>query len=231
MVMTGLPEMPIQNIRIRDAHISATTGVRLRNVRDLSFERVVVRPAQGALYDFKHCSGITIDGAGYREKSAAFPSDLWRSLMHHDEAWFTTPEAAAVTANVLFYQCAVGGWPKNIDMARQPTAEEKVGLVLPLPDSLATIDSGATGLSSLSQRVIFGRLMRFVESLAAASIIFCAVRQRRLAAVLSAASGYFFPRSYNDNAMISVLDLLQDIAEKRPGSALSCRTSRPCLRR
>jgi len=219
MVMTGLPEMPIQNIRIRDAHISATTGVRLRNVRDLSFERVVVRPAQGALYDFKHCSGITIDGAGYREKSAAFPSDLWRSLMHHDEAWFTTPEAAAVTANVLFYQCAVGGWPKNIDMARQPTAEEKVGLVLPLPDSLATIDNGATWTQlAFLARVIFSRPdPRFVESFnRGLDYLFAAQYDNGgWPQFYPLHPGYFSHITYNDNAMIGVLDLLQDIAEKK----------------
>ncbi len=221
MVMTGLPEMPIQNIRIRDAHISAATGVRLRNVRDLSLEQVVVEPERGSLYDFKRCSGITIDGAGYREKSAAFPSDIWRSLMHQDELWFSTPEAAAVAENVLLYQCAVGGWPKNIDMARPLAAAEKAGLVLPLPDTLATIDNGATWTQlAFLARVIFSRPdPRFVESFnRGLDYLFAAQYDNGgWPQFYPLHPGYFSHITYNDDAMIGVLHLLQDIAERKAG--------------
>jgi len=221
MVMTGLPEMPIQNLRIRDAHISAETGVRLRHVRDLSLERVVIKPARGALYDFKRCSGITIDGTGYSENSASFPSDLWRSLMHHDEAWFSTPEATAVAENMLLYQCAVGGWPKNIDMARTLTGAEKAVLTAPPPDTLATIDNGATWTQLVFlARVISGRPdSRFVESFnRGLDYLFAAQYDNGgWPKFFPLHPGYFSHITYNDDAMIGVLTLLHDIAEKKAG--------------
>ncbi len=220
ILMTGLPEMPIQNLRIRDTHISATSGVRLRNVRDLSLERVVIKAAEGALYDFKRCSGISIDGAGYTEKSAAFPSNVWRLLMNHDEAWFSTAEASAIAENLLLYQCAIGGWPKNIDMARTLTGAEKAVLTAP-PDTLATIDNGATWTQlAFLARVITGRLdLRFVESFnRGLDYLFAAQYDNGgWPQFYPLHPGYYSHITYNDDAMIGVLTLLHDIAEEKAG--------------
>lgn len=42
----------------------------------------------------------------------------WEELpeVTDQQAWYATPAAAYVFANVMFYQNANGGWPKNIDM-------------------------------------------------------------------------------------------------------------------
>ncbi|HOY45094.1 MAG TPA: pectate lyase [bacterium] len=216
IVMTGLPEMPVQNIRIRDAHISATAGVQLRDVRDLALEQVVVKPARGALYDFKRCSGISIDGAGFMDKSADFPSDSWRSLMHHDNAWFATPEAAAVAENLLLYQCAIGGWPKNIDMARPLSPAERAALASPPADTLATIDNGATWtqLAFLARLISVHPEPRFIAAFnRGLDYLFAAQYDNGgWPQFYPLHPGYYSHITYNDDAMIGVLTLLHGIA-------------------
>jgi len=216
IVMTGLPEMPIQNIRIRDAHITAGTGVQLQDVRDLALERVVVKPERGGLFEFKRCRGISIDGAGYMETSAAYPSAIWRSLMHHDSAWFGTSEAAAAAENVLLYQCAIGGWPKNIDMARTLTPAEKERLTTPPPDSEATIDNGATWTQlAFLARVISARPEpRFIQAFnRGLDYLFAAQYSNGgWPQFFPLHPGYFSHITFNDDAMTGVLTLLHEIA-------------------
>ena len=41
-----------------------------------------------------------------------------------DDAFFTTPEAIRIADNVLLYQHTTGGWPKNVYMPAELTADE-----------------------------------------------------------------------------------------------------------
>ncbi len=222
LVMTGLPEMPIRNIRIRDAHITATSGARLQDVHDLTLERVVIRPDQGELFRWNRCSGLTLDGVPISQANGArFGSEIWRQLMQHEMAWFASREANAAAENVLLYQCPCGGWPKNIDMVRPLTAAERSALAAAPPaDTAATIDNGATW----TQLLFLARVNaespepRWIEAF-----------YRGLDYLLAAQyanggwpqfyplhPGYFSHITYNDDAMIGVLTLLKQIADDRP---------------
>lgn len=49
--------------------------------------------------------------------AAGFP---WNRYARQPDAWFGGPDAKRVAANVLAYQTANGGWPKNIDTGAPP---------------------------------------------------------------------------------------------------------------
>ena len=62
-----------------------------------------------------------------------------------DDAFFQTDEARRIGDQMLLYQRVTGGWPKNIDMARNLTPEERARIDRDKQrDDDSTIDNGAT---------------------------------------------------------------------------------------
>ncbi len=142
----------------------------------------------------------------------------WRKVSQQPAAWFATDEARAVADNVLLYQYPSGGWPKNIDMAKPLNAAEKADLAERLHDD-ATIDNGATHMQ-----------IRFLSRMAG-----LAGEERYRAAALHGLDylleaqypnggwpqffplrkGYYTHITFNDDAMIKVLEVLRDTAAAR----------------
>ena len=69
-----------------------------------------------------------------------------RSLMNETRSeFFKTPEARRVGDQILLYQRITGGWPKNIDMAKPLTDEEKAEIEREKSRrNDSTTDNGAT---------------------------------------------------------------------------------------
>ena len=70
-----------------------------------------------------------------------------RGLRETRPEFFKTEEARRIGEQVLLYQRVTGGWPKNINMARPLTSEEKTQLAKDrerIDDS--TTDNGATNM-------------------------------------------------------------------------------------
>ena len=68
-----------------------------------------------------------------------------KGLRETRSEFFTTDEARRIGDQVLLYQRVTGGWPKNINMARPLTADEKAAIAVDKQrrdDS--TTDNGAT---------------------------------------------------------------------------------------
>ena len=62
-----------------------------------------------------------------------------------DDAFFQSDEARRIGDQMLLYQRVTGGWPKNIDMARNLTPEERARIARDKQrDDDSTIDNGAT---------------------------------------------------------------------------------------
>jgi PelA/Pel-15E family pectate lyase len=68
----------------------------------------------------------------------------WRDCLRQPDAWYDTDEALRVADNVLLYQRASGGWPKNTDMARRLTNDQRNELREQRTRRDSTIDNGAT---------------------------------------------------------------------------------------
>lgn len=143
----------------------------------------------------------------------------WNDVLHQDSAWYGTAEARQVAENVLAFQTAAGGWPKNADMSRPPSAEfvanTKFDHRAPTFDNNAT----STQLVFLAKVITAGGEGR--RSLTEAFL-------RGLDYVLSAQSanggwpqyfplieGYYRHVTFNDDAMVNLLEILRDVAASR----------------
>ncbi|HBF33510.1 TPA: pectate lyase, partial [Candidatus Sumerlaeota bacterium] len=123
-------------------------------------------------------------------------------------AWFAGTEARQIADNVLTFQTVEGGWPKRVDMAQQAAKPEQ--------DKKATIDNEATW----SQMRFLARVYN-----AGHDDRDKAAFMRGLDYLLKAQypnggwpqyyplrKGYSCCITYNDDAMISVMALLRDVA-------------------
>lgn len=138
----------------------------------------------------------------------------WRAVLTQPTPWYATAEALALADNVLLYQDPSGGWPKNRDMTLPPAAQP------PTKESAApTIDNDAT----TTQLRLLARVLS-----AQPEPRLCAAFERGFDYLLAAqyenggwpqfhpqAGGYTRRITYNDNAMVNVLELLRDAAQGR----------------
>ena len=146
--------------------------------------------------------------------AAALAQDTvsWSRILEQPDTWYGGAEARRIADIVLRYQRPSGGWPKDIDMTAAPDPAR----LAPgeRPDS--TIDNGATTTQ-----------MRLLVRVAQASgeAKYRAAAQRGLDYLLAAQypnGGWpqFFPLrddysryiTYNDNAMVNVMTLLDEVA-------------------
>jgi PelA/Pel-15E family pectate lyase len=153
--------------------------------------------------------------------SASAQMIAWRDSMRQPAAWYGGAEAVRIADNLLVYQRDVGGWDKNIDMAAPLTAEKRIALEREKrhPEAHSTIDNDATYTQ-----------MRFLAR------VYTATHEARFAEAFRKGLGYlrkaqygnggwpqFYPLrdgywshiTFNDDAMIGVMQLLREVAEGR----------------
>lgn len=132
-----------------------------------------------------------------------------------EDSFFTTPQAKEVAETVLLYQQPTGGWPKNINFFQTPDNKEKA-LEIKNDINASTIDNGAT----TTEIIYLSRLYNAThdETYKEAAI-------RGLDYLFEAQyenggwpqfyprpKGYYVQITYNDNAMINVMNLLRDVS-------------------
>jgi PelA/Pel-15E family pectate lyase len=123
--------------------------------------------------------------------------------------WYATPEALSLAENVLYYQNADRGWPKGIEMTDRSAPR----------DGTYTIDNDATTthidflarVYSASSCARYGDAARAgLEYLLDAQYENGGWPQR-----FPDPQGYAAHITFNDNAMVHVLDLLRDVSERQ----------------
>lgn len=146
------------------------------------------------------------------------PPVTWHRILQQPDNWYGSPEARVIADHVLRYQFEIGGWPKNRDMTLSPTAEVAArARPVAADEQMPTIDNGATH----TQLVFLARLISADNADESHRV---AVR-RGLDYLLAAQyanggwpqfyplrKGYYSHITYNDHAMISVLEVLQAVA-------------------
>jgi PelA/Pel-15E family pectate lyase len=145
----------------------------------------------------------------------AVESVKWSDKLPTDPAWLAGEQGRAIAENLLLYQYPSGGWPKNIDMAKPLTPAEKAELEDRVHDD-ATIDNGATTTQ-----------IRFLARAFTATNEprYRAATERGLDYLLAAQyanggwpqyfplrKGYYTRITFNDDAMVRVLEVLRDAA-------------------
>ncbi len=141
-------------------------------------------------------------------------------LRRTDIEFFTTAEAARIGEQVLAYQRATGGWPKNIDMCRYHSDEE-LDEVIRQKERMD--DSTTDNLATTTQIAFVARMFqatgdnRYQDSF-----------NKGLEYLLSGQydnggwpqfwpnpQGYQIHITYNDGAMVNTLTILRDVAEQK----------------
>jgi PelA/Pel-15E family pectate lyase len=142
----------------------------------------------------------------------------WRKVSQQPAAWFATAEARAVADSVLLYQYPSGGWPKNIDMARPLNAGEKADLAERSHDD-ATIDNGATHTQirflARMAGLTGGERYRAAVLLGLDYLLEAQYPNGGWPQFFPLRKGYYTHITFNDDAMIKVLEVLRDAAAAR----------------
>lgn len=159
--------------------------------------------------------------------------------LNRDAAWYSSPEAAHIADVVLSFQTPSGGWSKNIDMSRTPRQpgqnfmvgpDQTAAYVTPgdfgtMSDShwgyVGTIDNDAT----ITQVQFLAKVVTALGPSTTPAAKYRTAFLRGIDYLLSAqypnggwpqvwplAGGYHDGVTYNDDAMIQVMELLQSTA-------------------
>jgi hypothetical protein len=151
----------------------------------------------------------------------------WGAALRQKPEWYAGAEAARVADNLLLYQRDAGGWPKNIDMASPLSEKEKAELVKQKGESdsdlAPTIDNGATytQLEFLARVYTAQRLERHREAFVKGLDYLLAAQYENggWPQYYPLRHGYYTHITYNDDAMVGVLELLRDVARKKTAYA------------
>jgi PelA/Pel-15E family pectate lyase len=140
----------------------------------------------------------------------------WAESLGQPVSWYGSAEAVRIAENVLLYQRNTGGWPKNIDMARVLSADERSAVTAEktLPDS--TIDNGAT----TTQIRFLARVYAATRRDAFRAGVMKGLQYLFEAQYANGGWPQFFPLradysryiTFNDGAMVRTLELMRDVA-------------------
>ncbi|MGH9374171.1 MAG: pectate lyase [Vicinamibacterales bacterium] len=160
---------------------------------------------------------LVLTGCTLLQAQAVTSSVRWADVLDQAEAWYAGADARRVADSVLRYQRSSGGWPKNIDMTVPPTEER--------PAADATIDNGATTTQiRLLARVFQATAEPRYRDAARRGIDYLLEAQYAHGGwpqVYPLRKGYSRYVTFNDNAMINVMTVLDDIAGDAPAYAFA----------
>ena len=138
-----------------------------------------------------------------------------KRLLKKDEDWFRSDEAKAIGDSVIQYQSPQGGWPKSTDLAKPPASPEDIpalggGRANSLDNDATTVPMQflARITHSTKETKYRDSFLRGVDYLLAAQYPnggwpqFWPLRK-----------GYYSRITYNDDAMIRVMEVVRDVAK------------------
>ncbi|MEN9662738.1 MAG: hypothetical protein RL324_1687 [Verrucomicrobiota bacterium] len=143
----------------------------------------------------------------------------WASINSQPAAWYATADARAAADSIVQYQTASGGWPKNRDMLLPPDAEFLANQAM--DHRAATIDNDAT----IIQVRFLARVIAVTDATRYGPVFFQGFDYLLAAQYANGGwpqyyplqEGYYTHITFNDNAMINVMEVLRDAgAGKEP---------------
>ena len=150
-----------------------------------------------------------------------------RRYLKKSDSWFTSTEAKKVAAIILSFQTDAGGWPKNTDTISQAYVGDRSKLI-PTFDNKATVDElrfmarMVNATQEATYRKSFDRGLTYVLSAQYANggwPQFFPLRK-----------GYFDHITFNDGAMVRILQLTREVANEKTYAFLEPKTRAACLK-
>jgi PelA/Pel-15E family pectate lyase len=142
----------------------------------------------------------------------------WNQCLQQPPNWYRGAEAVRVAANVLLYQRDSGGWPKNIDMAVPLDGEQKERLRAARRETDSTIDNGATTTQMIFLTRVFDatKQERFRDAFVRGLDFLLAAQYSNggWPQFFPDPKGYQTHVTFNDNAMVNVLNLLRSVGRR-----------------
>ena len=150
--------------------------------------------------------------------AAQSTSVTWNNALRQKPEWYASDEAVRIADNLLLYQRAIGGWPKNIDMAKPLSPADKAGVIDQKEQNDSLIDNGAT----YTQMIYLARVYRATPQDRFKSAFLLGLDYLLKMQYENGGWPQYYPRltgyykhiTFNDDAMIGVLTLLREIARK-----------------
>ena len=139
---------------------------------------------------------------------------------HEKEDFYKTEEAQRIGDQVLLYQRVTGGWPKNINMSRPLTDEERAQVLRDKErrdDS--TTDNGATNMQMLYLAKLYQatQVERYKEGVlkAVEYLLSGQYENGGWPQFWPEMHGYQMHITYNDDAMVNTMNLLRAVAQQK----------------
>jgi PelA/Pel-15E family pectate lyase len=159
-----------------------------------------------------------VSGVQGKEKSTT--SISWRQCLNQRLEFYASDQAIRIADNLLLYQRDSGGWQKNIDMASVLSEQDKARLQKAKFKNDSTLDNSATRRQMRYLAIVYQAtgIERFKDAFLDGLDYMLEARydnggwpQR-----YPNPTGYSRHITFNDGTMIGVLNLLRDIAGKKP---------------
>ncbi|GIQ61110.1 hypothetical protein Flavo103_42450 [Flavobacterium collinsii] len=140
-------------------------------------------------------------------------------IKKNDAAWFGTDEAKKIAENVLLYQREIGGWPKNIQMQNELTAEQKKELIaIKRTTAETTTDNGATCQEMLFMSKMYAQVKddRYKESFLKGFqyLLDAQYKNGGWPQFYPLKEGYYTHITYNDDSMVNILNTIRQVGEE-----------------
>ena len=137
-----------------------------------------------------------------------------------DDDFFKTEEAQRIGDNVLLYQQTTGGWPKNIYMPAELTEQEYNAALKAKEDTnQSTIDNNATTteIEYLARLYLATQKEKYKEGVlnGIQYLLKSQYENGGWPQFYPRPQGYYVQITYNDNAMVRVMNQLRDVYEKK----------------
>lgn len=146
----------------------------------------------------------------------------WEDCLKQKPEWYAGDEARRIADNVLLYQRESGGWPKNIDMALVLSEQSKAEIAKQKSADDSLIDNGATYTQMNYLARVFnvtrnsnskeGYKEGFIKGLD--YLLKAQYENGGWPQYYPRLTGYYKRITFNDDAMVGVMELLRKVARK-----------------
>lgn len=151
------------------------------------------------------------------------PPIPWKQCLSQPPAWYGGAEADRIAGNVLLYQRATGGWPKNTEMTAVLAEAERAEILRQKRLIDSTIDNGATYTEMAFLARVYDARVRDATKREPLRRAFLDGLDYLLRAQYASGGwpqfyplrrGYYTHITFNDDAMVGVLSLLRAVTRK-----------------